>query len=116
MSCLVNSRIRRLRFPFRTVLRRFSGLPSFCLNNVAAGDPLYLYGFIHFSADNSRMMTIAAMICFISYHIIGSEVLPDGRLVEPFALLPIGYMLALMFMVSAICNFIFLRKRKNNAK
>ncbi len=30
--------------------------------------------------------------CFVGYSIIGSEVAPDGTLVEPFFLIPIGYL------------------------
>lgn len=30
--------------------------------------------------------------CFIAFSIIGSEVAPDGTLVEPFFLVPIGYL------------------------
>lgn len=31
--------------------------------------------------------------CFIAYKIIGSSVLPDGTLQEPFGLIPIGFLL-----------------------
>ncbi|MEN6622427.1 MAG: DUF3955 domain-containing protein [Smithella sp.] len=71
---------------------------------------------VAFTRGAMLISALAAMICFISYHIIGVEVLPDGRLVEPFALLPIGYLFVIVFMVSTICNFIFLRKRKKSAK
>ncbi|WP_042276434.1 DUF3955 domain-containing protein [[Clostridium] dakarense] len=30
--------------------------------------------------------------CFIAFSVIGSEVAPDGTLVEPFFLVPIGYL------------------------
>lgn len=30
--------------------------------------------------------------CFVAFNIIGSEVAPDGTLVEPFFLIPIGYL------------------------
>lgn len=36
---------------------------------------------------------ILGVICFISYNIIGSEVTPDGILVEPFGLIPTGFLL-----------------------
>lgn len=40
------------------------------------------------------IITIAlGALSFLSFHLIGTEVAPDGTLVEPFALLPIGYML-----------------------
>ncbi len=31
--------------------------------------------------------------CFVAYSVIGSEVAPDGALVEPFFLIPVGYLL-----------------------
>ncbi|HCM13122.1 MAG TPA: group-specific protein [Lachnospiraceae bacterium] len=55
---------------------------------------------------------LAAIICFISYHIIGAKVLPDGTLVEPFALIPIGYLFVLVFIISLICSLLFSRKQK----
>lgn len=36
---------------------------------------------------------ILGVACFVSYNIIGSEIAPDGTLVEPFALIPIGFLL-----------------------
>lgn len=36
---------------------------------------------------------ILGIICFVSYNIIGSEVAPDGTLVEPFGFIPIGFLL-----------------------
>lgn len=66
---------------------------------------------ISFIRGSMLISALAAMICFISYHIIGSEVLPDGRLVEPFALLPIGYLFVLVLIISIVFNFIFLRKK-----
>ncbi|HHD2753600.1 TPA: DUF3955 domain-containing protein [Clostridium perfringens] len=35
---------------------------------------------------------LIVVICIIAFNIIGSEVLPDGRLVEPFFLIPIAYL------------------------
>ncbi len=71
---------------------------------------------ISFTRGSMLISALAAMICFISYHIIGAEVLPDGGLVEPFALIPIGYLFGLVFIISTIFNFILLRKHKINAK
>jgi len=59
---------------------------------------------------------LAAMICFIAYNVIGAKVLPDGTLVEPFALIPIGYIFVLVFIISLICNFVFLKKYKTSTK
>ncbi|MEA4902515.1 DUF3955 domain-containing protein [Desulfitobacterium sp.] len=47
---------------------------------------------------------------------MGAKVLPDGTLVEPFALIPIGYIFVLMFIISLICNFVFLKKYKISTK
>ncbi|CEI72440.1 MULTISPECIES: DUF3955 domain-containing protein [Romboutsia] len=35
---------------------------------------------------------IISIGCFVSFNFIGSEVAPDGTLVEPFFLIPIGYL------------------------
>ncbi|MDB8792033.1 DUF3955 domain-containing protein [Romboutsia sp. 1001216sp1] len=35
---------------------------------------------------------IISIGCFESFNFIGSEVAPDGTLVEPFFLIPIGYL------------------------
>ncbi len=67
---------------------------------------------VAFTRGSMLISALAAMICFISYRIIGAEVLPDGRLVEPFALLPIGYLFVIVFMISIVFNFIFIRKQK----
>lgn len=34
---------------------------------------------------------ILGAACFVSFHTTGSTVAPDGKLVEPFYLLPMGY-------------------------
>lgn len=46
---------------------------------------------------------ILGIICFVSYNIIGSEVAPDGTLIEPFGLIPIGF---LLISLSIIVSFI----------
>ncbi len=71
---------------------------------------------VSFTRGSMFVSALAAMICFISYHIIGAEVLPDGTLAEPFALLPIGYLFVLLFVFFLICNFVLLRKRKIGTK
>ena len=71
---------------------------------------------VAFTKGSMLVSASAAIICFIAYNIIGAEVLPDGTLVEPFALIPIGYIFILVFIISLICNFIFLKKHKTNTK
>ena len=67
---------------------------------------------VSFTKGSMLVSALAAIICFSSYHIIGAEVLPDGTLVEPFALIPIGYLFVLMFILSLICSLILSRKQK----
>ena len=67
---------------------------------------------VSFTRGSTLVSALAAVVCFIFYNIIGTKVLPDGRLVESFALIPIGYLFVLVFIISLICNFIFLRKQK----
>ncbi|SDO72024.1 DUF3955 domain-containing protein [Clostridium gasigenes] len=40
--------------------------------------------------------------CFITFSIIGSEVAADGTLVEPFFLVPIGYLFLAISIIIAI--------------
>lgn len=46
---------------------------------------------------------ILGVACFVSYNIIGSEIAPDGTLIEPFGLIPIGF---LLISLSIIISFI----------
>lgn len=71
---------------------------------------------ISFTKGSMLVSALAAVICFIAYHVIGAKVLPDGTLVEPFALIPIGYIFVLVFIISLICNFVFLKRYKTNVK
>ena len=43
--------------------------------------------------------------CFVAFGIIGSEVAPDGTLVEPFALLPMGYLFLIIGIIGALVNY-----------
>lgn len=71
---------------------------------------------VSFTKGSMLVSALAAVICFIAYNVIGAKVLPDGTLVEPFALIPIGYLFVLVFIISLICNFVFLKKYKINTK
>jgi len=44
--------------------------------------------------------------CLIAFKMIGSHVAPDGTLVEPFALIPIGWLLIIIGIVSSIVLFV----------
>ncbi|WP_291569333.1 DUF3955 domain-containing protein [Clostridium sp. UBA4548] len=69
-----------------------------------------------FAKGSMLVSALAAIVCFVSFNIIGSEVLPDGTLVEPFALIPIGYIFLLMFIISSIWNFVISKKHKIHTK
>ena len=43
---------------------------------------------------------ILAFLCIVAFNLIGSKVMPDGTLVEPFFLIPIAYM---FFFIGIIC-------------
>ncbi len=48
---------------------------------------------------------ILAVGCFIAYNIIGSEVAPDGTLIEPFFLIPMTYLFMLIGIIASIVSF-----------
>lgn len=56
---------------------------------------------------------ILGLGCFISYNIIGSEVAPDGTLVEPFFLIPISYLFMLIGIIASIVS-LFRNYRKSH--
>lgn len=52
------------------------------------------------------MLFIMGIGCAVAYKIIGSEVAADGTLVEPFFLIPLGYLfMALGIIVSIVSCF-----------
>lgn len=54
--------------------------------------------------------------CFVGYSIIGSEVAADGTLVEPFFLIPIGYLFIFVGIVGALVSAVLdhFKKSKSN--
>ena len=54
-------------------------------------------------------LMLAALGCLISFAVIGSSVAEDGRLVEPFFLIPIAWLLFLAGGMLAIATFIIRR-------
>lgn len=48
------------------------------------------------------LFSTITIICFAAFNIIGSEVLADGTLKEPFFLIPIGFLFALFAILSLI--------------
>ncbi|MEN8078729.1 DUF3955 domain-containing protein [Clostridioides difficile] len=47
-----------------------------------------------------------SVLCFILFELIGSEVLADGTLKEPFFLIPISYLFIIIAVISMIIVFI----------
>jgi hypothetical protein len=54
-------------------------------------------------------LMLSGLGCLIAFAAIGSSVAQDGRLVEPFFLIPIAWMLFLMGAILAIATFIMRR-------
>lgn len=50
----------------------------------------------------SLISLILGIGCMVTFNIIGSEVAPDGTLVEPFFLIPIGYLFVFIGIILAI--------------
>ncbi|MBW9158458.1 DUF3955 domain-containing protein [Clostridium sp. FP2] len=59
---------------------------------------------------------IIGAACMVAYNIIGSEVAPDGTLLEPFYLIPMSYLfLAIgIILVPAVSIVSFSRNSKKN--
>lgn len=57
---------------------------------------------------------IVTVLCIIAYNVIGSEVLADGILVEPFYLIPIAWVFFLIGIIGVGIRIIFSFKNKNN--
>ncbi len=55
----------------------------------------------------SIVLAVIGGLCVSAYWIIGAEVMPDGRVVEPFFLSAIGALLILSGIVSALIIGIF---------
>ena len=48
------------------------------------------------------LFLLLGLACHAAFGIIGAEIAPDGRLVEPFFLLPIGYLLYALSMIASL--------------
>lgn len=44
--------------------------------------------------------------CFVTYNIIGSEIAPDGTLVEPFFLIPMGFLFFAIGIITTVFMFV----------
>jgi len=55
--------------------------------------------------------------CFLAFNIIGSEVAPDGTLIEPFFLIPIGCLfLAIGIIGLLVSSVLYYRNTKKSNK
>jgi len=54
----------------------------------------------------SLISIFISIICLIAYNVIGSEVLADGTLVEPFYLIPIAWLFVSIALISGLIVFI----------
>lgn len=61
----------------------------------------------------SLISIFISIVCIVSFNIIGSEVLPDGTLVEPFFLIPLGWLFFSIGIISGISAFIISCTRKS---
>lgn len=58
------------------------------------------------------IVALAACIgCLIAYEIVGVHVSPNGMLVEPFALIPLAYLFALLSLILTVSLVVLRRKR-----
>ncbi|EJS74352.1 DUF3955 domain-containing protein [Bacillus cereus] len=55
------------------------------------------------------------VLCIIMFNIIGSEVKPDGTLVEPFFLIPLAYLFVFIGIIAILFVAILSVFRKNKA-
>ena len=62
-----------------------------------------------FTRRAATALMLAALGCLIAFEVIGSSVAQDGRLIEPFFLIPIAWLLFLLGGLLAIASFIFKR-------
>lgn len=60
----------------------------------------------------SIIFLLVSIICFLSFNIIGSEVAPDGTLIEPFFLVGIGSFSFVLSIISFIVATVFRMVRK----
>nr|WP_312986142.1 DUF3955 domain-containing protein [Clostridioides sp.] len=55
---------------------------------------------------------ILGFLCLMIYNVIGSSVAPDGTLVEPFALIPTGYLFIFIGIISLAITAIISKCKK----
>lgn len=55
---------------------------------------------------------IISISCIVAYNIIGAKIAPDGTLIEPFFLIPIGW----LFIIIGIVSVLIISFSKNHKK
>ncbi len=45
---------------------------------------------------------LLSITCFSAYYVIGQKVMPDGTLIEPFGLIPLGYLFLMITIIAGI--------------
>lgn len=60
----------------------------------------------------SLISFIIGIACMMAFNIIGSEIAPDGMVVEPFYLIPIGFFFVFIAVISALIVTLFYKNKK----
>ena len=62
--------------------------------------------FLSYSLSRTHLVPLLFLLlglaCHVAFGIIGSHVAPDGTLIEPFFLLPIGYLLCALGIITGL--------------
>ncbi|WP_304341526.1 DUF3955 domain-containing protein [Metaclostridioides mangenotii] len=61
----------------------------------------------------ASMPIILGFLCLIIKGLIGSKLAPDGTLIEPFFLIPIGYLFILGGIISLVITAFTSKSKKN---
>ena len=57
---------------------------------------------------------VLGVLCLVIYSMMGSSIAPDGRLVEPFFLLPLSYLFVFIGIISVLFMAILSMFKKRN--
>lgn len=60
----------------------------------------------------SLVSFIIGIACMMAFNIIGSEIAPDGRLIEPFYLIPVGFFFVFIAVISALIVTLFYKVKE----
>lgn len=62
------------------------------------------------------ILIILDIMCVIAFNVIGAKVLEDRTLVEPFFLIPIACMIALLAIITWVATFVISRMYNSKVK